>query len=56
MDIPFDASWTRLECKALTFIAIYSTIFTQEFTSELLNTCYVITGTTLNPSWSQIQC
>jgi len=54
--IPFDADWSRVECKSLAFIAVYKTIFTQEFSSELLNACYVISGTTLNPSWSQTHC
>ncbi|CAF0777059.1 unnamed protein product [Rotaria sordida] len=56
LDIPFDAVWNYLECKALTFIAIYSTIFTQEFSSTIFNTCYTITGTILNPTWSEIRC
>jgi hypothetical protein len=55
-DIPFDAVWNRLECNALVFIAIYKTIFTQEFSSELLNSCYTITGNILNPTWSQTRC
>ncbi|CAF0998626.1 unnamed protein product [Rotaria sp. Silwood1] len=56
LDIPFDAVWTYLECKALTFIAIYSTIFTQEFSSIVLNSCYIIKGTILNPTWSETRC
>ncbi|CAF2735980.1 unnamed protein product [Rotaria sp. Silwood2] len=56
LDIPFDAVWTYLECKALTFIAIYSTIFTQEFSSIVVNSCYTIKGTILNPTWSETRC
>jgi len=56
IDIPLDADWNRLECKALVFIAIYKTIFIEEYSSLLLNTCYTIRGSTLNPSWSRTRC
>ena len=56
MDIPFDAVWNRLECKELAFIAVYKSIFVQEFASAMYNYCYEITGTTLAPRWSQTQC
>jgi hypothetical protein len=55
-NIPVDVIWNRLECKALTFIATYSTIFTKDFSSELLNLCYTISGSILNPSWSKTKC
>ncbi len=56
LDIPVDAFANRLECKTLAFIAIYKTIFVQEFASAMYNYCYKITGTTLNPHWSQTEC
>jgi hypothetical protein len=56
IDLPFDAVWNRVECKALIFIAVYKTIFAEEFPSGLLNSCYIITGSILNPTWSQTQC
>ncbi|CAF1330334.1 unnamed protein product [Rotaria sp. Silwood1] len=56
MDTPMNAVWNRLECKALAFIAVYKSIFTQNFASAMFNYCYKITGTTLNPKWSQTQC
>ncbi|CAF1282585.1 unnamed protein product [Rotaria magnacalcarata] len=52
LDVPLDSYWNYLECKALTCIAIYSTIFTQELSTSFLNTCYTITGTIFNPAWS----
>ncbi|CAF3437377.1 unnamed protein product [Rotaria socialis] len=56
LDLPLDSYWNYLECKALTFIAIYSTIFTQELSTSLLNTCYTIRGTIFNPTWSETRC
>ncbi|CAF1311886.1 unnamed protein product [Rotaria sordida] len=56
IDIPMNAVRNRLECKALAFIAVYKSIFVQEFASAMFNYCYEITGTTLNPKWSQTQC
>lgn len=56
IDIPLESAWNYLECRALTFIATYQTIFTQEFTSELLNTCYETQGTIFNPTWSHTKC
>lgn len=56
IEIPYDSIWNRLECKALVFIAIYKTIFIEEYPTELLNTCYVLKGSILNPTWSQIRC
>jgi hypothetical protein len=55
-NIPFDAVWNRLECKALVFIAVYKTIFIKEFDFELLNTCYTLGGNILNPTWSKTIC
>ena len=56
LNIPIDAIWNRLECKALAFIAVYKSIFVQEFASAAFDYCYKITGTTLNPKWSQTHC
>lgn len=56
MEIPIDAFWNRLECKTLAFIAIYKSIFVQDFGSSMYNYCYKITGTTLIPRWSQTDC
>jgi hypothetical protein len=56
MDVPIDSVWNRLECKTLAFIAVYKTIFVQEFASSMYNYCYKITGTTLMPYWSQTDC
>ncbi len=56
LDVPIDAVWNRLECKTLAFIAIYKSIFVQEFASSMYNYCYQITGTTLAPHWSQTDC
>ncbi|CAF3417198.1 unnamed protein product [Rotaria sp. Silwood2] len=56
MNVPPAAVWNRLECKTLAFIAVYKSIFKQEFASAMFNYCYKITGTTLNPKWSQTQC
>ncbi|CAF0742963.1 unnamed protein product [Adineta steineri] len=56
MEIPMDAVWNRLECKDLAFIAVYKSIFVQEFASAMYNYCYKLTGTTLIPHWSQTQC
>ena len=56
LSVPADAVWNRLECKTLAFIAVYKSIFVQEFASAMYNYCYKITGTTLSPQWSQTQC
>ena len=56
LSVPIDATYNRLECKTLAFIAVYKSIFVQEFASAMYNYCYKITGTTLNPFWSQTQC
>ncbi|UJR26543.1 hypothetical protein I4U23_007866 [Adineta vaga] len=56
LNIPYDIIWSQLECKALTFIATYRSIFIVEVPNGLLNSCYSITGTILDPSWSEIRC
>ncbi|CAF4310163.1 unnamed protein product [Rotaria magnacalcarata] len=56
MEIPVIAVLNRFECKSLAFIAVYKSIFVQEFASSIFNYCYEITGTTLNPKWSQTRC
>ncbi|CAF0763790.1 unnamed protein product [Adineta ricciae] len=56
LDMPYDVVWSQMECKALTFIATYRSIFITEIPSGLLNTCFTLTGTILNPSWSQTRC
>lgn len=56
LSVPVDAVRNRLECKSLAFIAVYKSIFVQEFASAMFNYCYKITGTTLNPQWAQTQC
>jgi hypothetical protein len=56
LDIPVDAYYNRLECKSLAFIAIYKSIFVQEFASAMYEYCYQLTGTTLIPRWSQTDC
>jgi hypothetical protein len=56
LNIPVDAVWNRLECKSLAFIAIYKSIFVQNFASAMYNYCYRLTGTTLIPRWSQTDC
>lgn len=56
LDVPINAIRNRLECKALAFIAVYKSIFSQEFASPTYEYCYKITGTTLSPAWSQTRC
>jgi len=56
LDIPVDAYYNRLECKSLAFIAIYKSIFVQEFASAMYEYCYQLTGTTLITRWSQTDC
>ena len=56
LDIPVDAVWNGLECRELAFIAIYKSIFRQEFASSMYTYCYEITGTTLMPRWAQTSC
>ena len=56
LSVPVDAVWNRLECKSLAFIAVYKSIFVQNFASAMFDYCYQITGTTLNPQWAQAQC
>ncbi|CAF1217378.1 unnamed protein product [Adineta steineri] len=56
LEIPFDAIWYQVECKALAFIAVYKRIFIEEYSSGVLNTCYTISGTILDPTWSQTRC
>ncbi|CAF2129310.1 unnamed protein product [Rotaria magnacalcarata] len=56
MEIPVIAVLNRFECKSLAFIAVYKSIFVQEFASSIFNYCYEITGTALNPKWSQTRC
>lgn len=56
MDVPIDAVWNRLECKSLAFIAVYKSIFVQDFATSMFSFCFKLTGTTLNPHWAQTQC
>ncbi|CAF1549225.1 unnamed protein product [Adineta ricciae] len=37
MNVPVEAFWNRLECKELVFIAIYKSIFVQEFASAMFS-------------------